>query len=134
MITRDAPPPTLERCENHYRGGHYTDALREIETLPDIERIEPAVVAMEVRLCMATGDWGRGLKRAYLCGKGRSSGPRSTSARRRRHSRRSACRCWRTLGLPRSSVGEPVPPIAPGGSVSLAAIFGGVDHRAGWLG
>ena len=39
----------LERCEGYYRHGQYTDALREIETLPDIERAEPVVVAMEVR-------------------------------------------------------------------------------------
>ena len=47
------------------RHGHYTDALREIETLPDIERAEPAVVGMEVRLCIAAGDWGRGLNRVW---------------------------------------------------------------------
>jgi len=35
--------------------------------LPEIERVEPPVVAMEARLCMMAGEWGRGLKRAYLC-------------------------------------------------------------------
>ena len=56
----------LDRCESLYRAGRYADALTETNAFPELERVEPPVVAMEARLCMMAGEWQRGIKRAYL--------------------------------------------------------------------
>jgi hypothetical protein len=57
----------LKRAESHYRSGDYEAALATLDTLPEIDRVEPPVVSMEARLCIAAGEWERGLKRAYMC-------------------------------------------------------------------
>ena len=56
----------LARCESLYRAGRYSDALTEINAFPELDRVEPPVVAMETRLCLAAGVWKRGINRAYI--------------------------------------------------------------------